>query len=357
MATINTRRSHISSGTVPLEARPVGQPPIVWWAAAGIAVLAFQVFVLARWVFGPHFVPTDPGPDKLPQWQTAIFTVLQVGVPIAAVVLLYAWIIRPWRRHGRLNTDAMIALSASTVFFWDMSMSYTSVSLFYNSHLLNRGAWANGSWPTWTSPNANKLPEPILIVPPAYTALVFSQVIVILWLLRKVKARWPRLGIAGTIATIIVGLTITDTIVEGLVLRTGAYAYPGGIRAISLFAGETYQIPLSETVLFGGFGLGAIACLSYFRNDKGQTVVERGIDQLKFGVKGKQTVKFFAIYGAIHVAFLVLYMVPQQWFATHSDPFPTGYPSYMVNDMCAAGLDGHTCPGPGVPMPRPADNP
>ena len=39
----------------------------------------------------------------------------------------------------------------------------------------------------------------------------------------------------------------TDTIVEGLVLRTGLYAYPGGIRSLSLFAGHTYQVPLTET--------------------------------------------------------------------------------------------------------------
>lgn len=331
--------------------------PVLWWASAGVLLLAFQVFVLARWVFGSNFKATDPGADELPTWQSVIFMTLQIGVPVAAVLLLYVWIIRPRRKHGYLTTDAMIALAAAMVFFWDMCMSYTSVSLFYNSHLINRGAWANGSWPTWTSPNANKLPEPLLIVPPAYTALVFSQVIVILWLLRKAKARWPRLGVVGTLATIVCGLTITDTMVEGLVLRTGAYAYPGGIRAITLFAGETYQIPMSETVLFGGFALGAIACLSYFRNDRGQTLVERGIDTLKVSVKGKQTVKFFAIYGAIHLAFVVLYMVPQQWFATHSDPFPHGYPSYMVNNMCVSGADGHTCPGPNVPMPRPVHNP
>jgi hypothetical protein len=331
--------------------------PVLWWMTAGVVLLAFQIIVLARWVFGPNFKATDPGPDELPHWQSVAFAVLQIGVPIAAVFLLYAWVVRPWRKHGHLTTDAMIALAASTVFFWDMCMNYTSVTLFYNSYLINRGAWANGSWPTWTSPNANNLPEPLWIVPPAYTALVFSQVIIVLWLLRKAKARWPGLGVAGTIAVIVVGLILTDTLVEGLVLRTGVYAYPGGIRAISLFAGQTYQIPLSETVLFGGFALGAIACLSYFRNDRGQTLVERGIDTLRISAKGKQAVKFFAIYGAIHLAFIVLYMVPQQWFATHSDPFPDGYPSYMVNDMCAAGLDGKTCPGPGVPIPRPEHNP
>lgn len=320
-------------------------------------LLVFQVVVLARWALGPNFTPTDPGRDALPGWKAVVFTALQIAVPAAAVVLLYLWVIRPWRRHGFLTTDAMIALAASTVFFWDMVMNYTSVTLFYNSHLINRGAWANGAWPTWTSPRANRLPEPLLIVPPAYTALVFSQVIVILWLVRKVKARWPRIGVVGIVLTIVVGLTLTDTFVEGAVLRTGVYAYPGGIRAITLFAGQTYQIPLSETVLFGGFSLGAIACLSYFRDDRGQTVVERGITTLTVGFKGKQAVKFFAIYGAVHLGFVVLYMIPQQWFATHSDPFPAGYPSYMVNEMCASGADGHTCPGPGVPMPRPPSDP
>ncbi|GLD02435.1 hypothetical protein Mkiyose1088_43010 [Mycobacterium kiyosense] len=40
-------------------------------------------------------------------------------------------------------------------------------------------------------------------------------------------------------------------------------------------------------------------------------------------------------------------------FATHADPFPAGYPSYLINGMCTGGADGKTCPGPGVPMPRP----
>ena len=355
MATI--QRDELPSGAMRSEQRARRPRPVLWWSGAGVVLLAFQLFVLARWVFGPNFTSTDPGPNELPAWKALVFNALQIAIPVAAVALLYLWVIRPWRKHGFLTTDAMIALAASTVFFWDMVMNYTSVTLFYNSHLINRGAWANGAWPTWTSPHANKLPEPLLIVPPAYTALVFSQVIVILWLLRKIKARRPRLGVVGIVATIVAGLTLSDTLVEGLVLRTGVYAYPGGIRAITLFAGETYQIPLSETLLFGGFALGAIACLSYFRDDRGRTIVERGISTLHLSFKGKQVVKFLAIYGAIHLGFVVLYMFPQQWFGTHSDPFPPGYPSYMVNDMCSSGADGHTCPGPGVPMPRPARSP
>jgi hypothetical protein len=326
--------------------------PVIAWAAAGAVLLVFETVVLARWVLGPNFKSTPPGPDQISAGRQVAFTVLQIAVPLAAVVALYFWVVRPWRREGHLTTDGMFTLSAGMVFFWDMSMNYTSVSLLYNSHLVNRGAWANGSWPGWISPNANYLPESLFITIPGYVALVFSQVVLVLWILRKINARRPGLGVGASVAIIFVGLVVVDTIIETVLLRTEIYAYPGAIRAITLFPGHTYQVPLSETVLFGGVALGAIACLTHFRDDRGQTVVERGLDKLRVGAKSKQLIKFLAIFGAVHLAFLVLYMVPQQWFATHSGSFPAGYKSYMINNMCAAGGDGRTCPGPGVPMPR-----
>jgi hypothetical protein len=70
------------------------------------------------------------------------------------------------------------------------------------------------------------------------------------------------------VLTIVVGLTITDTIAEGCVLRTGLYACPGAIRGLTLFAGHTYQVPITETFLFGGVGLGSIAALMHFRDDR-----------------------------------------------------------------------------------------
>ncbi|MCV7412423.1 spirocyclase AveC family protein [Mycobacterium florentinum] len=326
--------------------------PVSAWAAAGAVLLIFEVAVLARWVLGPNFKSTPPGPDQISSGHQVLFVALQIAVPLAAVVALYFWVFRPWRREGRLTTDGMLTLSAGMVFFWDMSMNYTSVSLLYNSHLVNRGAWANGSWPGWVSPDANRLPESLFITIPGYVALVFSQVMFVLWMLRKIKARWPKFRPAASVAFIFVGLVVVDTIIESMLLRTEIYAYPGAIRAITLFAGHTYQVPLSETVLFGGIALGAIACLSHFRDDRGQTVVERGLDKIRVGPKSKQLIKFLAIFGAVHLSFLVLYMVPQQWFAVHSGPFPADYKSYMINDMCASGSDGKTCPGPGVPMPR-----
>jgi Spirocyclase AveC-like len=327
--------------------------PVLYAATVGVLLLAFELAVLGRWVLGSHFTTTPTGPDQISSATQALYTTLQIVVTALLAPCLWFWVIRPWRREGRLTTNGMFALSGGLLFFWDMVMNYTSVTLFYNSNLVNFGAWANGSWPGWTSPHGNLLPEPVFIVMPAYTTLVFVQVIGVLWVLRRVLTRWPRLGAFGQAVTIIVGLTITDTIVEGSVLRTGLYAYPGGIRSLTLFAGHTYQVPMTETFFFGGLGLGSIAMLMHFRDDHGRTIVERGLDRINVGARRTQLIKFCAIFGAVHLAFLVLYAVPCQWLATHSDPFPRGYKSYMVNGMCASGASHRLCPGPGIPMPRP----
>ena len=351
MTTVREPRVSEHSPVLP---EPATRPrPVLYLATIGVLLLVFEAYVLVRWVAGPHFRATPTGPDRISSAKQALYTFLQIAVSGALIPCVWFWVIRPWRREGRMTTDGMFAVAGGLLFFWDMVMNYTSVVLFYNSHLVNMGAWANGSWPGWTSPHANLLPEPLLIVPEAYTTLVFVQVMLVLWALRRLKRRWPQLGFVATVVTIVLGLFLTDTIVEGLVLRTDLYAYPGAIRSLTLFAGHTYQVPLTETFFFGGLGLGAIAILMYFRDDDGQTIVERGLDRVRAGARQKQVIKFCAIFGAVQLSFIVLYAVPQQWFSTHSDASPRGYPSYMTNGMCASGADRNLCPGPGVAMPRP----
>lgn len=327
--------------------------PVLWWAGLGVMWMLFQAYVLGRWVSGPHFVPVDPGPDPISEQKLMLFAFLQVAVPLAALLMYGLILIRPWLREKRITTDGRIIIAAGMVFFWDMSMNYSSTALFYNSHFVNFGSWTLGSWPTWMSPNGHRLPEPILFIAPAYICLVFSQVLFICWLLRRVRQRFPALGLPSMLALIVVGLTIIDSIIEIIFLRTGMYAYPGGIHALTLWAGETYQFPLTEGFLFGGLGLGAIAALHLFRDDQGRTFTERGVEQLRYSERGKSWLRLLSIYGYVHTAFFLLYFIPCQWVSLNTDPFPEGYPSYMSNGMCVYGVDKNQCPGPGVMMPRP----
>lgn len=327
--------------------------PVLFWATVGGLILLFQLYVLGKWVTGPYFVATDPGPDPLPDWQRNYFIAMQIVVPAATLWMLWQWLIKPWRREGSITTDGRLIAAFSMVFFWDMGMNYSSTVLYYNAHLFNRGSWNLGAWPFWFSPNANALPEPILVAIPGYTCMVFAQALFICWLLRKVKARYPQIGFAGVVAFIVLGLTVVDTVIEIFLIRTGIYAYPGAIHAVTLFAGETYQFPLTEGFLFGGLGIGATALLSFYRDDTGKTWAERGIEHLRLGNAGKQWLRFFAVFGFIHFFFFTLYTLPNQFISLNTDPFPEGYPSYLENGMCVYGVDGNECPGPGVVMPRP----
>jgi hypothetical protein len=244
----------------------------------------------------------------------------------------------------------MIVLAGAMLFFWDMSLNHTATALLYNSNFVNFGAWANGAWPGWLSPNGNRLPEPVLICQPGYTSLVFSQVMLMLAVLRRIRARRPGLGPLGSVLILAGGLVVLDTVVESILLRIGIYAYPTGIRALTLFAGETYQLPMTEPLFFAGLGLGSIAALSHFRDDRGRTVVERGADALPITGRGVTGVRLLAVFGAVHAAFAVLYFLPCQWLATHGDAFPGGYPSYMINKVCDyQGQDATLPPCPGGP--------
>lgn len=336
---------------------PVGSPPVVRWAWVGAAILAFIVYVFATWFITGKAVPTDPGPDPLPEIQRLfIFWVQIVAMTIGAIVAWY-FVVVPWRREGKMSTTGMLYIAWLTLFFQDPMMSYTSHSLLYNSHMVNLGTWTMGSTPGWTSPNGNNIPEPLLLITVGYTIIGYSLIFPVLALLNKIRDRWPnitkfRLAIIG-----ILTLIVLDTFFESLLLRTGVYAYPAGIREITLFAGETYQFPMSEGLHYGGLTIGSTMVLLLYRDDKGQTWVERGIDKLKISEFKRQWVKFLALFGFVHASMFLVFTIPMQWYAMHSDPFPEGYPSYMINGLCAYGPNADQCPGPGVMMPRPLNNP
>lgn len=332
-------------------------PPVVRWAWIGAGIMAFILYVFARWFITGRAVPTDPGPDPLPEITRLFIFWIQIVVTVISLALIWIYVVRPWRRDGQMSTTGMLYLCWLTLFFQDPMMSYSSCTLFYNSYMVNLGSWTLGSTPGWMSPNGNNLPEPLLLIVGGYTIIGYSLIFPVLAILNKLRERWPGLSKFRLALIGIVILMLLDTLFESLLLRTGVYAYPYGIREITLFAGETYQFPMSEGLHYGGLTIGSTMALLLYRDDKGHTFVERGIDKLQLSPVKRQWVKFLALFGFVHTSMFVVFTIPMQWYGLHSDPFPTGYPSYMVNGLCAYGPNGDQCPGPGVMMPRPLNNP
>ncbi|HEX9833494.1 MAG TPA: DUF5135 domain-containing protein, partial [Mycobacterium sp.] len=104
--------------------RPIS--PVKWWAALGAAALVFQAVMLIRWISGPYFARVDPGPTPLPGWMKIALIGLQIALPIAAAVVLYWFVVRPWRRERRIGLDGMMAMSFLTLAFHDPLSAYVN---------------------------------------------------------------------------------------------------------------------------------------------------------------------------------------------------------------------------------------
>ena len=225
---------------------PAETLPIVRWAWIGGIIAAFILYVFATWFITGRAVPTNPGPDPLPEITRQFIFWIQIVVTIISLGLIWYFVIAPWRRDGQMNTTGMLYLGWLSLFFQDPMMSYSSCTLFYNSYMVNLGTWTLGSTPGWMSPNGNNLPEPLLLIIGGYTIIGYSLIFPVLAVLSKIRERWPRVTKFQQVIIGVLCLIVLDTIFESTLLRTGVYAYPYGIREITLFAGETWQFPMSE---------------------------------------------------------------------------------------------------------------
>jgi Spirocyclase AveC-like len=323
------------------------------WAFVGGAILVLQPYVWIRWITGPYFERVPAGPSdppmymKIPLMANAI--VLWIGLPFA----LWYFIIRPWVRERRITLDGMLLVSMALMFFQDPLLNYFNTWCTYNTWLFNRGSWSSDI-PGWVSPEepGRQVAEPLLTNVPGYAYGVLLITIVGCWVMRKIKARWPNISNLRLIAITYVLAFLLDFVMEGLVLLPiGFYTYPGAIQSVSFNAGTYYQWPIYEGLMWGGVQA-ALCCLRYFTDDRGRTVVERGLDNVRGGFARQQFTRFLAIFAAVSACFFVFYNVPAQWIGMHSDPWPEDHQkrSYFNGGICGDGTDV-PCPNPVLPIP------
>ncbi|SFQ21702.1 spirocyclase AveC family protein [Pseudomonas borbori] len=174
--------------------------------------------------------------------------------------------------------------------------------------------------------------------------------------MRFVKARLPsisnvKLAIAGILATM-----LFDIVLEILLIRvTGLYAYLGAIRSLSLFGGHWYQFPIYERILFGGWW-GLCTVLLYFKDDKGLTWVERGVEKIDICKRSnvlKGMVRAIAVIGFCQVVELTIYVLPMPLITANGDAFPDDLPVFFTVGSGMCGPDtGLACPRPDLPIMR-----
>jgi len=276
--------------------------------------------------------------------------VICIGLPIS----LYYFIVRPWRRERRITLDGMLLVSMGLMFFQDPLLNYFNTWSTYNTWMWNRGSWVQDipGWQSYGEPGA-MMAEPVLMNAPGYSFGVLLCTILGCWVMRKAKSRWPNINNLGLIGIVVVWAFFFDLVIEGLFLMPmGLFTYPGAIQSLSINAGTYYQWPIYEGLMWGGVQAG-LCCLRFFTDERGRTIVERGLDSVRGGVIKQQFVRFLAIFAAVSAIFFVFYNLPAQFFAMHTDPWPEDLlkRSYFTMNICGDGTD-RLCPDPTIPMHR-----
>jgi hypothetical protein len=169
--------------------------------------------------------------------------------------------------------------------------------------------------------------------------------------LRVASKQWPHLS-AGVLVVFILfpAMMLFDVVLEGLVaIPSGLYVYPGSHFA--LFPEAYNKYPLHEAA-FAGATLAGLAALRFFVNDRGETVVERGVSDLSYGTGSKVMLRLLALICATQLIPLMTYNLPTGWVAgAHSAPWPEAVQSqsYFTAGLCGYGTN-RICPQDGVPL-------
>jgi len=323
------------------------------WSVLGAVILVLQVYVWIRWISGPYFERVPTGPSDPPTLMKTVLSIWTAVIVLGLPVGIYWFIIRPWWRERRVTLDGMLLVSMGLMFFQDPLLNYFNTWCTYNTWMWNRGSWAPYV-PGWMSPEqpGAMVAEPLLMNAPGYSYGVLLCTIIGCWVMRKAKSRWPRISNPALVGVVFAFTFVFDFVMEGLLLMPmGLYTFPGAIESLSINAGTYYQWPVYEGLMWGGVQA-ALCCLRFFTDDRGRTIVERGLDNVRGGFLRQQFTRFLAIFAAVSACFFVFYILPAQFFAMHADPWPEDVQerSYFVGGLCGDGTD-KPCPDPALPVP------
>ena len=336
--------------------KPAGlapRPPqaVLWWAGFGAIVVAVQVYAFTRWLV--DLPPNTPaGPTDVPGFMRWNIHAQEVLWPTITLVALCFLIGRPLLRRQPVSWDGIFVTAFLTCLWQNFGINWLQPWSSYNAVVINRGSWYNFV-PFWTSPEARQFAE----APFWNVGFYGIWGLLTLWLclvMRAVSRRWPHLSRSALFGVMCVFAAFLDLAAESLWVRGGMYHYGGAPRGWSLlFEGHYYQFPIVAMVLAGVL-FAATACVRYYRDDKGESFAERGLENLRIGRKGKVWVRWLALVGIVNALFLGynLSMAAINFRYGGSWPEDIQKRSYFTQEICGAKTD-RACTGPGVPTAKP----
>lgn len=348
---MTTTDASVRVGRSPAPVRPATRwSPVHRWAAGGVVLLLLQAYLYSRWLAGLlggdiHSIGT--GSTPVPGWmRVAVWVHITVGF-VSVPALIYWQVVRPWRRDRRVTSDGLLMLACLTAFWQDLLSNAFRYNVIYNAAWPNLGAWYD-FLPGWQTPRGNMQAEAMVFFLPMYVACMFGFTTFGCGAMRRYQRRHPDVGRLKLFFVAWVTMAVVDFVLEVGWVRLGLYSYAGAWKPVTLFYGHYYQFPLTVPLIWG-FGWALFSCLRFFRDDRGGTVVERGIDPPASNGRRPVVLRFLALSAAANLILFTysLFTWPVAQLSGHW-PDDVTKRSYLVGELCGPGAE-YTCPRPEGP--------
>lgn len=263
----------------------------------------------------------------MPTVNFVLMRALEWGQLAVGVAIIWVFVLRPLARRKPLRFDGLFVLGAVLLNFWDVLDNYWVFAFQYNAYQLNVGSWA-GFIPGWRSPDPQLWVIPLAFVFGAYTWGFFVTVRMGNRILEYLRDKYPRWGRVRSFGVVFVANAAVAAIAENVYLRIGAIANIRPYEALTLWDGTPNAFPLYNPILFS-LTWTVLAALRWSRDEHGLSFVERGIGDVVRSARTQAVLRFFAIFAFMEVAYILLYFLPFNVFASMRAAPPNVFPTYI----------------------------
>jgi hypothetical protein len=316
-------------------------------ALAGLPFLLWETWTVVAWLAdGPQSI-SGYSSHGSGSWYGAR---LLEGTMILISIVVAGYLVRGCVRARRFFTfDMLFCLAAGTVVWADSGPNLFLPTFLASSNWVNLNGMC-GHMPFVVNPDCGRVPDPILFNFLSDFFGLLGLAVVAAALITRARSRWPGVSNRRLFGMVLVGGIVADVIMEtGVVipLRLWTYNVP-----LSLPMGGGFRYPVLE-MFVGGLFLGLVVAVRVFKNDRGETLVEQGLE--RYSPRARTGITLLALYGFVQLVTWIpgtLPMLPMGFY----QPRWKDLPAHVINGVCdAPGFSGTRygpCPAsPGYRMP------
>jgi hypothetical protein len=310
------------------------------WFLIGIGAIWLFLQDCYYWVQSPQFVAADPGPDPYHYMH-----ILRGTEFLSCAVFLYLGnytVAQPWLRSGVPSLDGKLFLAGVSASTLDIFFAAFNPTWAMNAHAVAFGTWAHFI-PGFPAPGANEVPWGLLWCLPAYIWLGVGAALLGCAILDWLRGRFETLNTTACYATVYGIFIVIFGCMATFWNRYQVYTYVSLPRGLTLWYGETYQLPMYEPMLVSLYCMGYVWARDT-RDGKGRCVIDRDVDLLPLPGFGKEVVSTIAICGYAAAVTFLGYMMPFSWLSMTGDSHPE-LPSYLQSGLYCGQPGGPLCPG------------